>query len=221
MEKQPTSELTKAQLRQSLVDQLKNEALVQESPIDAETNQSIDTAQPALRTKLADVERDILEEQDKSGEYTPAHEIKFQHALFHIVKTVEHDTTQGVINWDKGLFKDNIKQPETDPQDTRNYFNQVREWAKNAGIKVLNSNVVDYLLQNPDQIPTEWEGKSVVFLGTIFNDYEYDFADCLQLKEGDEDGKPVKKWRRVIFTQQSGNSYSEEDKKGTYVAYQP
>lgn len=33
---------------------------------------------------------------------------------------------------------------------------------------VLNANVLDYLLQNPDQIPESRKGKAVFFWGTIY-----------------------------------------------------
>jgi hypothetical protein len=34
--------------------------------------------------------------------------------------------------------------------------------------KVLNANVLDYLLANPKTIPEEWKGKAVFFWGTIY-----------------------------------------------------
>ena len=36
------------------------------------------------------------------------------------------------------------------------------------GKKVLNANVLDYLLKNPHLIPEEWKGKYIFFWGTIF-----------------------------------------------------
>lgn len=38
------------------------------------------------------------------------------------------------------------------------------------GKKVLNANVLDYLLANPKAIPEEWKGKAVFFWGTIYCD---------------------------------------------------
>ena len=35
---------------------------------------------------------------------------------------------------------------------------------------VYNANLLDYLLENPHLIPKEWEGKTVVFWGTIYRD---------------------------------------------------
>jgi len=37
-----------------------------------------------------------------------------------------------------------------------------------AGKKALNANVLDYLLAHPKLIPQEWEGKAVLFWGTIY-----------------------------------------------------
>ncbi len=36
------------------------------------------------------------------------------------------------------------------------------------GKKVLNANVLEYLLKNPRAIPEEWKGKYVFFWGTIY-----------------------------------------------------
>ncbi len=36
------------------------------------------------------------------------------------------------------------------------------------GQLVLNANVLDYLLKNPELIPDEWKGKAVFFWGTIY-----------------------------------------------------
>jgi len=36
--------------------------------------------------------------------------------------------------------------------------------------RVLNANVLDYLLANPSLIPEEWKGKYVYFWGTIYRD---------------------------------------------------
>lgn len=37
-------------------------------------------------------------------------------------------------------------------------------------LPVLNANVLDYLLANPELIPHEWKGKYVFFWGTIYRD---------------------------------------------------
>jgi hypothetical protein len=44
--------------------------------------------------------------------------------------------------------------------------NKLREELK--GKKVLNANVLDYLLANPKAIPDEWKGKAIFFWGTIY-----------------------------------------------------
>ncbi|MEI7620535.1 MAG: hypothetical protein WCJ57_03105 [Candidatus Falkowbacteria bacterium] len=45
--------------------------------------------------------------------------------------------------------------------------NKLRKELK--GKKVLNANVLDYLLTSPDLIPEEWKNKNVFFWGTIYN----------------------------------------------------
>ena len=40
--------------------------------------------------------------------------------------------------------------------------------------KLLNTNVLDYLLKNPSQIPKEWKEKYVFFWGTIYRDSDGD-----------------------------------------------
>jgi hypothetical protein len=44
--------------------------------------------------------------------------------------------------------------------------NKLREELK--GKKVLNANVMDYLLANPKAIPEEWKGEYIFFWGTIY-----------------------------------------------------
>lgn len=46
--------------------------------------------------------------------------------------------------------------------------NALREELKDK--KVLNANVLDYLLVNPRAIPEEWKGKYIFFWGTIYRD---------------------------------------------------
>ena len=49
-----------------------------------------------------------------------------------------------------------------------------------AGKKVLNANVLDYLLANPHLIPEEWKGKYVFFWGTIYRRSDGNlFVRCL------------------------------------------
>ena len=40
------------------------------------------------------------------------------------------------------------------------------------GKNVLNANVLDYLLEHPDLIPSKWKGKHVYFWGTIYRDFD-------------------------------------------------
>jgi len=46
--------------------------------------------------------------------------------------------------------------------------------------RVVNANVLDYLLANPHLIPEEWKGKAVFFWGTIYRDRgDYLCVHCL------------------------------------------
>lgn len=67
---------------------------------------------------------------------------------------------------------------EWDPQKVQLYYSkdqekclpiegtQLREELN--GKAVLNANVLDYLLNHPDEIPESWKGKAVFFWGTIY-----------------------------------------------------
>ncbi len=46
--------------------------------------------------------------------------------------------------------------------------NELRKVLKDQ--PVLNANVLDYLLANPELIPEEWKGKYIFFWGTIYRD---------------------------------------------------
>lgn len=56
----------------------------------------------------------------------------------------------------------------SDKQKDGNWIegNKLRKELKNK--PVLNANVLDYLLANPQLIPEEWKGKAVFFWGTIY-----------------------------------------------------
>lgn len=38
-----------------------------------------------------------------------------------------------------------------------------------ANLPALNANVLDYLLDHPELIPSEWKGKKIIFWGTIYS----------------------------------------------------
>ena len=49
-----------------------------------------------------------------------------------------------------------------------------------AGKPVLNANVLDYLLKNPQLIPEEWKGKAIFFWGTVYRNRDGNlYVRCL------------------------------------------
>lgn len=45
---------------------------------------------------------------------------------------------------------------------------------------ILNANVLDYLLANPELIPESWKGKSIFFWGTIYRRFSRFYVRCLR-----------------------------------------
>jgi len=82
----------------------------------------------------------------------------------------EHDTSLGVIRWNKEKYKDALFFSKRQIAGKRIGLNELLQSVKMENIQVLNINVLDFLLANKDQIPDEWKGKNIFFLGTIFNE---------------------------------------------------
>ena len=80
--------------------------------------------------------------------------------------TIEEHIKGGSFEWDpaKVVLYRTPKQQEGDEE--RIYDDQFREEMK-AKLP-YNANLLDYLLQHPHLIPEEWEGKAVIFWGTIY-----------------------------------------------------
>ena len=74
-----------------------------------------------------------------------------------------HDTSMGTIKWN---LKDISLHLE--PEQKNGYLKgtELRERLKRK--PVLNTMVLDWLLEHPDEIPPEWKGKAVFFWGTIY-----------------------------------------------------
>ena len=70
-----------------------------------------------------------------------------------------------------GHFKWNASQVSlflSDPQKKNKSIEGNKLRAILKGEPVLNANVLDYLLKNPQLIPEEWKGKAIFFWGTIY-----------------------------------------------------
>jgi hypothetical protein len=88
----------------------------------------------------------------------------------------ENDISLGIIEWDKEKYKDSLfLSPEQSSGGSIN-GEKLLEQIKNKKISVLNSNVLDYLLEHKDEIPEEWKEKTsdgktkfIYFWGTIFH----------------------------------------------------
>jgi hypothetical protein len=82
-----------------------------------------------------------------------------------------------------GQFKWNSARMELSLDEGQQNGNVIRGHElrkKLVGKPVLNANVLDYLLAHPHLIPEEWEGKTVLFWGTIYSDAFGDiFVRCL------------------------------------------
>jgi hypothetical protein len=58
---------------------------------------------------------------------------------------------------------------------------EIRKQLVNKKIQVLNADVLDFLLSNPELIPESWKNKSVYFWGTIYEDSSsgHKYVRCL------------------------------------------
>jgi len=68
-----------------------------------------------------------------------------------------------IILWQHPIQQRSGPKPWTAPQDL---------YRATRGRRVLNANVLDYLLKNPSLIPKEWKDIGVVFWGTLYRSDE-------------------------------------------------
>jgi hypothetical protein len=80
----------------------------------------------------------------------------------------ENDTSLGTIEWDKESYKDSLFLSPEQIAKKSIKGEDLLTLIKKEKIPVLNSNVLDYLLEHKDEIPEEWKGKRIYFWGTIF-----------------------------------------------------
>jgi len=59
------------------------------------------------------------------------------------------------------------------------YQDQIKELSKRRKIIACNANLLDFYLANPLIIPDEWKGKSIVFWGTIYENWSGRYVRCL------------------------------------------
>ncbi|OHA60175.1 MAG: hypothetical protein A2589_00675 [Candidatus Vogelbacteria bacterium RIFOXYD1_FULL_46_19] len=76
---------------------------------------------------------------------------------------VEDHQQGGILKWTESLIALYLDQRQ---QSGRCIGHDLRRALRNQ--KVLNANVLDFLLQHPELIPEEWKGKEVFFWGTIY-----------------------------------------------------
>lgn len=77
--------------------------------------------------------------------------------------TVESHKKGGQFVWDASKVELYL-----DDEQRKSFIRGTELLEKLEGEKVLNANVLDYLLKNPHLIPEEWKGKYIFFWGTVY-----------------------------------------------------
>ncbi len=77
---------------------------------------------------------------------------------------VEEHQKQGMVKWSKFLITLFLAEGQEDGKSI--VGNELRKLLK--GVRVMNANVLDFLLKHPGLIPDEWKGKAVFFWGTVY-----------------------------------------------------
>ncbi|MEI7513069.1 MAG: hypothetical protein WCJ74_00410 [bacterium] len=89
------------------------------------------------------------------------------------ISVSERNVSIGNIEWDKN--KNYFYQPQNNGHMT---IRRILERSKDEGVKFLNVSVLKYLFLNREQIPEDWKGKRIFFLGSVFvNDDEYELTE--------------------------------------------
>jgi hypothetical protein len=79
---------------------------------------------------------------------------------------VEEHQKGGILKWTESLIGLYLDSGQENGKCIGG--DDLRKVLKNQ--KVLNANVLDFLLKHPELIPEEWKGKAVFFWGTIYRD---------------------------------------------------
>ena len=80
----------------------------------------------------------------------------------------ENDTSLGIIEWDKEAYKESLFLSPEQIAKKSIKGEDLLTLIRKEKIPVLNSSVLDYLLEHKDEIPEDWKKKRVYFWGTIF-----------------------------------------------------
>ena len=81
---------------------------------------------------------------------------------------VVYHQEDGIIKWTKSLISLYLSREQRDRKLIEG--RRLREALEGAkGWRVLNANVLDFLLEHPELIPEEWKHQHVYFLGTIYH----------------------------------------------------
>ena len=82
-----------------------------------------------------------------------------------------HDTSQGIILWDKEKNKDtHYDAPDWRITKTMKSGKDLLDYLRENNIPFLNATVLDHLMKHQEEIPDEWKTKGwILFCGTVFN----------------------------------------------------
>jgi hypothetical protein len=106
------------------------------------------------------------------------------------VTNVRHDSSLGTVPWDLNRIVARHVRGQGDDIDPKNvpYASVKDEVGKIPGWKPLSANVADWLMQNPDKYPLEWEGKCICFFATEVDTIHPDTGVVMLSKQKDEQG---------------------------------
>jgi hypothetical protein len=94
-------------------------------------------------------------------------------------KIAEHRFVEKIFKWEP----ERVELYLSEKQKYRNYTDGKTLYQEMKDKKVLNFNVLNYLINHPQLIPREWSspGNCIFFWGTIFkNEYDCLFVSCLR-----------------------------------------
>lgn len=84
--------------------------------------------------------------------------------------SVEEHQKGGAVRWDKEAQKDALYRSKDQAGSKHIEGSKLRKELMEKSIRVLNADILDYLLANPHLIPEGWKGINVFFWGTVYRD---------------------------------------------------
>jgi hypothetical protein len=87
---------------------------------------------------------------------------------------VEKHIGYGLWSWNSDLIEYFLSKEQEESFQNGNRLRKVIESLRNK--KLLNANILDYLLTNSGLIPESWKDKNIFFWGTIYGDDAGDFC---------------------------------------------